>query len=97
LVRRWEEAAGTALADNTLGKYVYAIRAYLVPQFGTWALDRINREEIQKFFNDKATKYSKASLKSMRVSLSLTLECAKQNHWIDSNPAAKLHLPKKTG
>jgi integrase len=96
LVERWKSAEGTALGENTLKKYCYALSAYIVPHFGEWTLDKVIREEIQKFFNDKAKEYSKPSLKSMRVPLSLTLEWAKHNNWIASNPAVNLRLPKKT-
>ena len=97
LVERWKAAEGTALGYSTLTHYCNALRTYAVPQFGERAINQITREEIQIFLNEKAKNYSKSSLRSMRVTLSLTLEWARQNHWITSNPAAKLRLPKKTG
>ncbi len=96
LVKRWKAAEGAALADNTLTHYANALRAYVVPHFGASAVGEITREEIQKFLNDKAKNYGKSSLRSMRVTLSLTLEWAKRNRWIEHNPAERIRLPKKT-
>ena len=97
LVERWKAAEGAALGESTLRHYWNALLAHNVPQFGTWKLDDITREEIQKFLNEKAKQYSRSSLRSMRVTLSLTLKWAVQNHWITSNPVEQLRLPKKTG
>jgi integrase len=97
LVQRWGAAEGAACGDNSLKHYTYALRTYTVPHFGDFALDEITREGIQIFLNDKAKSYSKSSLKSMKVTLSMTLEWARQNHWITHNPVEKLRLPKKTG
>jgi integrase len=97
LVERWKTAEGTALGDSTLKHYSNALRAQVIPQFGTWKIEEITREEIQKFLNEKAKNYSKSSLRSMRVTLSLTLKWALQNRWIPSNPVEQLRLPKKTG
>ena len=97
LVERWKTAEGTALGESTFKHYCNALRTYTIPQFGERAVNQITREEIQTFLNEKAKNYSTSSLRSMRVTLSLTLEWARQNHWITSNPAAKLRLPKKTG
>ena len=85
-MERWKAAEGTALGDSTLKHYSNALRAQVIPQFGTWKIEEITREEIQKFLNEKAKNYSKSSLRSMRVTLSLTLKWALQNRWIASNP-----------
>jgi integrase len=97
LVERWKAAEGTALGDSTLKHYSNALRAQVIPQFGTCRIEEITREEVQKFLNEKAKNYSKSSLRSMRVTLSLTLKWALQNNWIPSNPVEQLRLPKKTG
>jgi integrase len=97
LVERWKAAEGTTLGESTLKHYSNALRAQVIPQFGTWRIEEISREEVQKFLNEKAKKYSKSSLRSMRVTLSLTLKWALQNRWIASNPVENLRLPKKTG
>jgi integrase len=97
LVERWKAAEGTTLGDSTLKHYSNALRAQVIPHFGTWEIEEITREEVQKFLNEKAKNYSKSSLRSMRVTLSLNLKWALQNRWIVSNPVEKLRLPKKTG
>jgi integrase len=97
LVERWQAAEGATLGYSTLKHYSNALRAQVIPQFGTWKIEDITREEVQKFLNEKAKKYSKSSLRSMRVTLSLNLKWAMQNHWIGSNPVEKLRLPRKTG
>lgn len=97
LVERWKAAEGAVLGESTFKHYSNALRAQVIPQFGTWRIEEITREEIQKFLNEKAAKYSKSTLRSIRVTLSLTLKWALQNHWIPSNPVEQLRLPKKTG
>ena len=49
------------------------------------------------FLADKAAKYSKSTLRSMRAVLGLTLGWAAANGWIPKNPCTKVKLPKQTG
>jgi hypothetical protein len=86
LVDRWKAAEGPTLKSTSFAHYNNALRAYALPAFGSHAITNINREAVQKFLAEKAVKYSKSTLRSMRVVLSLTLGWAKNCGWIQANP-----------
>jgi len=83
LRERWAKAEGPTLKDTTLGHYENALRAYVVPVFGSRSISEISREDVQLFLADQASRYSRSALRSMRVVLSLTLGWAKRNGWIE--------------
>jgi integrase len=97
LVHRWEAAEGPALKPSTLDTYKRVLRARVLPEFESETIANINREAIQKFLARKAVKYSKSTLRSMRVVLSLTLNWAKNCGWIQNNPCEGIRLPRLTG
>ena len=94
---RWAKAEGPTLKDTTLGHYENALRAYVVPVFGSRSISEISREDVQLFLADRASRYSRSALRSMRVVLSLTLGWAKRNGWIEQNPCEGVRLPQQTG
>jgi len=97
LVDRWKAAEGPTLKSTTFSHYTNALRAYALPAFAPQTITNINREAIQTFFAEKAVKYSKSTLRSMRVVLSLTLGWAKNCGWIQTNPCQGIRLPRATG
>lgn len=97
LAERWERAEGPAMKSTTLNHYKNALRAYVVPAFGNRKISSINREDIQLFLAEQATKYSSSALRSMRVVLGLTLGWAKNCGWLDKNPCERIKLPQATG
>jgi integrase len=97
LVDRWKAAEGPTLKSTSFDHYKNALRAYALPAFGTQTITNINREAVQKFLAEKAAKYSKSTLRSMRVVLSLTLGWAKNCDWIEANPCEGVRLPRVTG
>jgi len=97
LRQRWAKAEGPTLKDTTLSHYENALRAYVVPVFGSRSISEISREDVQLFLADQASRYSRSALRSMRVVLSLTLGWAKRNGWIEQNPCAGVRLPQQTG
>jgi integrase len=70
---------------------------YVAPVFGRQTISDITRENIQMFLADKAKKYSRSALRSMRTVLSLTLGWAVSCGWIQSNPCVKIKLPLVAG
>lgn len=97
LAERWEQAEGPTMKSTTLGHYKNALRAYVVPAFGTRKISNINREDIQLFLAEQAKRYSGSALRSMRVVLGLTLGWAKNCGWLEKNPCERIKLPQATG
>jgi len=97
LVERWREAEGPTMKESTLSHYVNALRGYVTPFFGTRKIASINREDIQRFLVEKAKSFSLSTLRSMKVSLGLTLGWAEACGWIPKSPCIRLKLPKETG
>jgi integrase len=97
LSERWEKAEGPTLKPSTLSHYHNALRAYVLPAFGSQTITKINREAVQTFLAKRAATYSASTLRSMRIALSLTLGWAKSNHWVPSNPCEGVRLPQATG
>lgn len=97
LVGRWKAAEGPVLKPSTLDTYQRVLHARVLPTFEKQNITNINREAVQNFLAEKAVKYSKSTLRSMRVVLSLTLGWAKNCGWIPVNPCEKIRLPRVTG
>lgn len=97
LAERWQKAEGPTMKPSTLCHYANALRTYVVPVFGDRTISGINREDVQLFINEQAKRYSKSTLRSMRVVISLSLGWAKNCSWIEVNPCAGIRLPKENG
>lgn len=99
LVEKWKHSEGPAMSENTLKHYTDALHAYILPTWKDYSIDSIQREDITNFLNSQASKYSRSSLKSMRLVLTMTLAWAERNGyivrptgWLDG-----IRLPRKTG
>lgn len=97
LVQRWEKAEGPTMKESTRHHYMNALRAYVLPTFGERKIATINRSEIQEFLSEKAERYSRSVLRSIRVTLSLTLGWAADCDWLRKNPCRRIKLPKVSG
>jgi integrase len=95
LVERWQKAEGPTMKASTLDHYKNALR--YVRSFNDRVISNINREEIQSFLAEQATRYSRSVLRSIRVVLSLTLGWAKNCGWIERNPCEGIRLPREAG
>lgn len=73
LAQRWMDSEGTALGTATLGHYTAALRAYVLPKWTDRRIDTINREAIQELLSKQAKKYSRSSLKSLRLVVQMVL------------------------
>jgi integrase len=99
LVTEWKANEGVALGRATMAHYTNALRANVIPTFGDHDIQTINRKSIQSFLAKQAKKYSRSSLRSMRLVLCMTLgwaerngEIQQPNGWLDG-----IRLPKKVG
>jgi integrase len=99
LVEKWKESEGRGLGHSTLAHYSNALRAYIPISFKERALNSIQRDDITWLLNSQAKKYSKSSLRSLRLVLCMTLAWAEKNSyiqrptgWLDS-----IRLPRKVG
>jgi len=98
LVGEWKETEGVTLGRSTLANYSNTLRACVLPTFKDRDIKTINRKAIQDFLTKQAKTYSKSYLKSMRVTLCMTLAWAEQNGyiqqpngWLDG-----IRLPRET-
>ena len=99
LVEKWKRSEGPAMSNNTLKHYSDALRAYVLPTWKDYAIDSIQREDLTNLLNSQAARYSRSSLKSMRLVLVMTLTWAERNGYI-TRPTGWLEgirLPRKTG
>jgi integrase len=97
LSERWNAAEGPTLKASTLSHYLNALRGYVLPAFESRKIAMINREDIQTFLAEKAKRYSMATLRSIKVTLGLTLGWAHDCGWLSSNPCRHIKLPKQAG
>jgi integrase len=99
MVSKWDKSEGPALGKSTMDHYSNALRAYVLPTWKDYRIDGIQREDISNFLNSQAAKYSRSSLKSMRLVLRMTLAWTEKNGYI-KRPTGWLdgiRLPRKTG
>ena len=99
LVKRWEQSEGPGMGETTLTHYTNALRASVLPKWKDRSIDSIQREHITNLLNSQAAKYSKSSLRSMRLVLCMTLGWAERNGYI-KRPTGwldRIKLPRKTG
>jgi hypothetical protein len=94
LFERWKKVASLSLKASTYGHYVNALKSYVLPVFGKCQIARIERYEIESFFATQATKYSRSTIRSMRISFGLLLSYAVQNKWLKENPSKGVKLPR---
>ena len=99
LVEKWKKSEGPGLGESTLDHYANALRSLVLPQWKDRSIDSIQREDITNLLNSQAAKYSRSSLKSMRLVVTMTLAWAERNSyikrpngWLDG-----IKLPRKTG
>jgi integrase len=91
---RWEAVAIPTLKLSTGAHYRNALRAYVVPAFGKRKISTIGRFDVETFLSQHSKQYSRSTLRSMRVSLSLVMSWAVACGWIGKNPCAGVKLPR---
>lgn len=91
---RWQAVAVPTLKPTTAKHYQNALRAYVVPAFGKRKISTIGRFDVETFLAQQSKKYSRSTLRSMRVSLSLVMSWAVSCEWIEKNPCAGVKLPR---
>jgi len=99
LVEKWKRSEGAGMSEPTLDHYSNALRSLVLPRWKDRNIDSIQREDITNLLNSQAAKYSRSSLKSMRLVVTMTLAWAERNSyikrpngWLDG-----IKLPRKTG
>jgi len=94
LFGRWQKVASVSLKATTYEHYVNALKSYVVPVFGQSEIACIERYEIESFFARQAAKYSRSTIRSMRISLGVLLAYAVQNGWLKEDPSKGVKLPR---
>jgi integrase len=91
---RWVAAEGPSMKPSTLSHYRNALNGYVLPTFGTQVISSITREQIQLFLVQQARRYSRSTLRSIRVVFGLTLGWAFDEHLLPRHPCTRLKLPR---
>jgi integrase len=66
----------------------------VIPAFGKRKISTIGRFDVETFLSQHSKRYSRSTLRSMRVSLSLVMSWAVACGWIGKNPCAGVKLPR---
>ena len=97
LVDRWKASVGPSLGKSTFQHYCNALRAYVLPYFKDHQFQAITNEEIQKFINQQAKRYSASSLygvsgwhdpEAPHCGLTSSSRTKPREWWIGARPAA---------
>ena len=94
LLTQWQKVASTSLKKTTYGHYVNALKSYVVPVFGDREVACIERYELESFFSMQAAKYSRSTIRSMRISLGVLLSYAVKNGWLKEDFSKGVKLPR---
>jgi integrase len=94
LSERWHAVVLPTLKLTTGAHYRNALRAHVIPAFGKRKISTIGRFDVETFLSQHSKKYSRSTLRSMRVSLSLVMSWAVACGWIGKNPCAGVKLPR---
>ena len=94
LFARWKKVASASLKKTTYAHYVNALTSYVVPVFGDREITCIERYELESFFSVQAAKYSRSTIRSMRISLGVLLSYAVRNGWLKEDPSKGVKLPR---
>jgi excisionase family DNA binding protein len=94
LASRWRAGVVPTLRSTTATNYIYTLDSHLLPSFGRREIKSIARFDVELFLAEKAQKYSRATLHSMRVVLSRVFSWAVSGGWMEKNPCAGIQLPQ---
>lgn len=94
LFAKWKKVASASLKKTTYDHYVNALRSYVVPVFGNREIACVERYELESFFSTQAAKYSRSTIRSMRISLGVLLSYAVRNGWLKEDPSKGAKLPR---
>ena len=97
LFERWEKVIAQTHKGSTEDKYLFELRSYILPAFGSSQVSEITRYDVESFLADKAKSYAKSTLKGMKVALSKLLSWAVENEWIEKNACDGVKLPEGNG
>ena len=93
LFERWKAAVVPTIKESTSDTYIYNLKSYIVPAFGSRQVSEISRYDVETFLADKAKMFCRNTLRGMRASLSRVLSWAVACEWIEKNPCAGVRLP----
>ena len=94
LFARWQKVASLSLKATTYEHYVNALKSHVVPVFGNCEIASMERYDIESFFATQAAKYSRSTIRSMRISLGVLLAYAVRNEWLKEDPSKGVKLPR---
>jgi integrase len=95
LIAKCREKTWPHLKNSTVKQYEMFMTAYLLPEFGTMKLRKINTIDLQDFFNTFTDQLSPKTIQLMRGCLRAQLNQAIAWGMLDKNPAERIKLPRK--
>jgi integrase len=95
LIAKCREKTWPHLKKSTVKQYEMFMTTYLLPEFGTTKLRKMNTIDLQDFFNTFTDRLSAKTIQLMRGCLRAQLNQAIAWSMLDKNPAEKIKLPRK--
>ncbi len=95
--KRWAEAVEPTIKPSTANYYQKILRAHILPHFGQQQISAIGRYDVERFLAEQAKKYSRNTLRGMRVSLGRVLTWAVDCGWLEANSCSGVRLPRASG
>jgi len=93
LCERWRLTQVPTLKPSTAAYYQKALKPTL-KAFGSREVRELGRHEIEVLIEGLRAKYSRNSIRGVKIALSRVLGWAVNNGWIDKNPTRGLRLPR---
>lgn len=94
LATRWQQNILPTLKPPTADYYRKLIAAHLLPVFSGMKLSEIGRYEVQQFLTGRSRRYTRNSLRGMRVALGRLLGWAAECGWVEENVCRGTLLPR---
>ena len=91
--KKWlERHAKAHCRISTYERYEQVFRIYLSPRFGACPIDRLERDDLKRYFSELATsrKYGLGTLRNIVATLRAILSEAMEDGLIEGNPASRL-------
>lgn len=91
--REWLEQGKINWKHITYIRYKQDIELYIIPEIGSYHLNRVTPARLQKLLNDKALSLSLSSVKSIKQRLNAAFRYAEENNYLSNNPTRFLRTP----
>ncbi len=94
LTEKWKAAVVPTLKTSTASYYLKILRSNIIPAFGKWGISTIGRYDVECFLAEQAQRYTRNTLRGLRVSLSQVLAWGVACDYLSKNPCSGVKLPR---